>query len=168
MNRVRARWLGRYSDIQEGVWIDRDVELLRFPANISIGSHAAIKAGARLCACNPAARISVGANTTIGFHTFIYASELISIGANCLIAPFVYIVDSDHKIDRQELINRQGNSTSPILIGDDVWIGVGAKILKGVTIGEGAVVAAGALVKEDVEAYMIVGGIPARVLGERK
>ncbi|NET30847.1 MAG: hypothetical protein F6K19_02435, partial [Cyanothece sp. SIO1E1] len=66
-----------------------------------------------------------------------------------------------------QLINKQPNQTAAIEIGDDVWIGTGAKILKGVRIGIGAVIAAGALVKDDVEAYAIVGGIPAKKISER-
>ena len=126
-----------------------------------------LKSGARLCACNEGATIRIGENTTVGYHTYLFASEGISIGDNCLIAPFVYLVDSDHSIARDQLINRQANQTAPISIGNDVWIGTGAKILKGVTIGEGAVIAAGALVKDDVAPYTIVGGIPAKKISER-
>ena len=97
-----------------------------------------------------------------------FASEKIEIGDDCLIAPFVYLVDSDHRIDRAEKINLQPNQTAPIFVGNDVWIGTGAKILKGVTIGDGAVIASGALVKDDVEPYSIVGGIPAKKISERK
>ena len=77
-------------------------------------------------------------------------------------------MDSDHNIAKDQLINQQGNATESIIIGDDVWIGTGAKILKGVNIGKGAVIAAGALVKDNVEAYTIVGGIPAKKISERK
>ncbi|MEI2703283.1 MAG: DapH/DapD/GlmU-related protein [Baekduia sp.] len=55
----------------------------------------------------------------------------------------------------------------PVVIGDRVWIALGAKILGGVTIGEGAVVAAGAVVTKDVPAWSIAGGVPATVIGER-
>lgn len=151
----------------EKVHFDKRVELLRFLANISIADHAAIKEGAHICACNNRATIQIGKNTTVGYYTFIFASERIVIGNNCLIAPFVYIVDSDHGVDRNLLINQQANLTAPIDIGDDVWIATGAKILKGVNIGKGAVIAAGAVVKEDVAPYQIVGGVPAKVLGER-
>ena len=126
-----------------------------------------LKSGAKLCPCNPQASIHIGDNTTVGYHTFMFASNKIEIGHDCLIAPFVYLVDSDHNIDRSSLINQQGNSTAPIKIGNDVWIGTGAKILKGVSIADGAIIAAGAIVKDDVEAYSIVGGIPAKKISER-
>ena len=141
---------------------------MRYPQNISLGDGMVIKSGARICACNDKAIVSIGARTTFGYHTFLFASERIEIGADCLVAPFVYLVDSDHNIERSQNINLQPNQSSPISVGNDVWIGTGAKILKGVTIGDGAVVAAGALVKDDVEPYSIVGGIPAKKISERK
>lgn len=148
--------------------IDKDVEFMRYPHNIFLEDNLVIKEGARICSCNEKAVIKVGNNTTIGYHTFIFASNKIEIGDDCMIAPFVYLVDSDHGIEKNERMNRQPNHTAPIKIGNDVWIGTGAKILKGVTIGDGAVVAAGALVKDDVPAYKIVGGIPAKIISERK
>lgn len=141
---------------------------MRNPGNISIGDNVVLKEGAKICACNPQASISIGVNSTIGYHTYIFASSGIAIGNDCLIAPFVYIVDSDHNIEKKELINRQGNISAPITIGNDVWIGTGAKILKGVSIAQGAVIASGALVKNDVGSYEIHGGVPSKKIGERK
>lgn len=161
LNQRRLKYCG------DQVYFDKNVELLRFPKNIEIYDHVVIKEGAKICACNDKAYLSIGKNTTIGYHTFIFASEEIKIGANCLIAPFVYIVDSDHQISKNQLINEQSNVTAPVLINDDVWISTGAKILKGVNIGEGAVIAAGAVVNSDVPDYAIVGGIPAKIIGER-
>lgn len=150
------------------VFIDKNVELQRFPKNISVDNYAVLKEGSRICACNADAKISVGKNTTIGFHTFIYASEKITIGNDCLIAPFVYIVDSDHSAEKGILINQQANKTAAVTIGNDVWIGTGAKILKGTTIEDGAVIAAGALVSGHVKSNEIFGGIPAKKISERK
>ncbi len=140
---------------------------MRHPARILIGDHVVLKDGATLCACNRDASIRIGDRTTVGYHGYIFATESITIGQDCLIAPFAYLVDSDHGIDRTRRINAQNNIASPITIGDDVWIGVRAVVLRGVNIASGAVIAAGAVVTEDVGAYEIVGGVPARKIGER-
>lgn len=158
----------RLAHLGSDVFIDKNVELQRYPRNITINDRVVLKEGTRICSCNENAIISVGNNTTIGFHNFIFASERIVIGSDCLIAPFVYIVDSDHEIARDQLINEQPNVTAPVVIGNDVWIGTGAKILKGVTISDGAVIAAGAVVSSDVGPYEIHGGIPAKKISERK
>jgi len=150
------------------VWIDKSVELMRYPSNISIGEEVVIKEGARICACNEKAKVSIGARTTIGYHNFIFASAGIEIGDDCLIAPFVYIVDSDHGIERSELINRQANQTAAIKIEDGVWLASNVTILKGVTIGEGAVIAANSVLKQDVPPFEIWAGSPAKKIGERE
>jgi len=158
----------KLGSLGSGVYFEPGVKLMRYPNNIFLSSGMVLKTGARLCPCNERASITIGKNTTVGYHTYLFASEKITIGDDCLIAPFVYIVDSDHNIAKDTLINQQPNSTAPVTIGDDVWIGTGAKILKGVTIGNGAVIAAGALVKDDVAAYEIVGGVPAKTISSRK
>ncbi|RYE43054.1 MAG: acyltransferase [Hyphomicrobiales bacterium] len=84
-----------------------------------------------------------------------------------MIAPFVYLVDSDHGTRKGVPMNQQQNVARPIRIGNDVWIGAHAVVLSGVTIGDGAVIASGAVVREDVAPNQIVGGVPARVIGER-
>jgi acetyltransferase-like isoleucine patch superfamily enzyme len=65
-------------------------------------------------------------------------------------------------------MKRQVGSTAGITIGDDVWIGVGARVLDGVTIGGGSVIGAGAVVIEDVPEYAIAAGVPAKMIGTRK
>lgn len=149
------------------VYFDKAVDIFRFTKNVHLGDRVMLKSGTRICACNSNATVTIGNNTTIGYHTHIFASSNIEIGNNCLIAPFVYLVDSDHNIAKDQLINTQGNTSKSIKIGDDVWIGTGAKILKGFVIGDGAVIASGALVKDDVPPYKIVGGIPAKIINER-
>lgn len=167
----KIRWFlqkRRLNHIGRKVLIESNVKLLRFPQNISLADNIIVKEGVRMCACNTTATISIGINTTVGYHSFIFASEKISIGNNCLIAPFVYIVDSNHEIKKDININQQPNNTAPIIIGNDVWLGTGSKILKGVKIGDGAIIAAGAIVNEDVPSNAIVGGIPAKILSYRK
>ena len=169
LHKIRQFTLRRKIDtLGENVFIEKNVKILRFPKNVQIGNQVVLKEGARICSCNQDAKINIGENTTFGYHSFLFSSESIEIGNNCLIAPFVYIVDSDHNIEKGKLINEQPNSTAPVKIGNDVWIGTGAKILKGVSIENGAVIAAGAIVRNDVKAYEIHGGIPAKKISDRK
>jgi len=162
---LQRRRLGR---LGKGVHLDKRIEFMRFPGNIFIQDNVAIKEGARICSCNENAVIEIGARTTIGYHTFIFASEKIRIGNDCLIAPFVYMVDSNHRIEKGTNINAQPNETAPIIIGNDVWIASGVTLLKGITIGDGAVIAANSVVNRDVPSNEIYGGSPAQKIGERQ
>lgn len=162
------RQKSRLGKLGPKVWIDKRVELMRYPKNIYIGGEVVLKEGTKICACNNQAQVHIGDRTTIGYHNFIFASAGVRIGADCLIAPFVYIVDSDHGIAKAELINRQPNNTAPISIGDGAWIASNVTILKGVNIGEGAVVAANSVVNQDIPAFEIWGGSPAKKIGIRE
>ncbi len=87
----------------------------------------------------------------------------IEIGSCVSISHRVMIITGGHNVKSHEF----AESHAPIKIGDHVWIGAGAIVLKGVEIGEGAVVAAGAVVTRNVHPFTIVGGIPAKKIGER-
>jgi acetyltransferase-like isoleucine patch superfamily enzyme len=143
-------------------------KLLRNLKNISIGNAAIIKSNAQICACNKSAYISIGDRTTIGYYTFIYSSESIVIGNDCMIAPFVYIVDSNHGIALGINMNKQENNTKKVFIGNDVWIGANVTILPGVTIEDGSIIAAGSVVNSNVMKNSIYGGIPAKIISKRK
>jgi acetyltransferase-like isoleucine patch superfamily enzyme len=124
-------------------------------------------------------KIEIGENCYIGDMTRIYAMKNITIGDNVLIAHNVNIHDSNsHSIypetRKGELpyIRKNGHPDSnifnieiaPIKICDNAWIGYNACIMKGVTIGEGSVVAAGSVVTKDVPPYTVVAGNPAKVI----
>ena len=151
----------------QGVVLGRGSEILRFPANVAVGSGTIIKKNVQICACNEAARIDIGPSSTIGDYCYIYASENISIGSNCLIAPFCYLVDGNHGTERGTPIRQQPLVTGPITIGDDVWLGARVAVMPHINIGDGAVVAAGAVVTKPIPPYELWGGVPARKLGER-
>ena len=109
----------------------------------------------------PRALIAIGANTFINTGTIISSRKQIRIGENCHIANQVIIMDDDfHGVHTRE----QTSEKEDINIGDKVWIAARAMILKGVTIGEGAVIAAGAVVTKNVAPYTMVGGVPAKVI----
>ena len=166
---LRRMWLTRNIKIVgKGVFLQKNVKFLRHPEKINLGDDLVIKEGVRLCPTNPQASISIGDYTTVGHHTFIFIASSLEIGKNCLIAPFCYFVDSDHGIERTELIRKQQMKSSPITIGEDVWFGTGAVITSGVTIGTGAVIGAGAVITKDIPEYAVVGGNPAKIIKYRE
>ena len=108
--------------------------------------------------------LSLGRNSYMN-ASLIQCASTIAIGDNCAIASDVLIQDTDF----HPMLDEEGNEktyTKPISIGNHVWICAKATILKGVTIGDGAIVAAGAVVTKDVPAYTLVGGNPAHVIKE--
>ena len=113
--------------------------------------------------------ITFGKGTFCGEMCIFGCNERISIGDKVMIAQCVTIRDTDHNFsDNSVPMVEQGISTKPVKVEDNVWLGHGAVILKGVTIGTGAIVAAGAVVNCDVPANSIYGGIPAKKIGERQ
>ena len=109
-----------------------------------------------------------GLNITIGSNVFInqgcHFMDMggISIGDDVLIGPKVTLVTAGHPVAPAE--RRNGIVAKPIVIGNNVWIGAAATILPGVTIGDNAVIAAGAVVSRSVPANAMAAGVPARVL----
>ena len=149
-------------------FIDANVEFQRHPGNVSLGKNVIIKEGSRICPTNSDAKIKIGDWTTVGHQSFLFATDEIEIGANCLIAPFCYLVDANHGIHKELLIREQPMSAKKITLGDDVWLGTSCVVLKGVSIGDGAVVSAGTVVVKDIPPYAIVSGNPAEITGHRK
>ena len=103
------------------------------------------------------AKMDIG-DLTLNYDSKIYCFNSIKIGNNVVISENCIIRDSDnHKINDNEI-------SKPIIIEDDVWIGMNSTILKGVKIGKGAIVAAGSVVTRDVPQNVIVAGVPAKVI----
>jgi acetyltransferase-like isoleucine patch superfamily enzyme len=106
---------------------------------------------------------------TMGDHTIINRRCTLDgrgglrLGSNVSLSPEVMLITSNHLKDDPDF----GVEDKPIVIEDYAWVGSRAMVLPGVTIGTGAVVAAGAVVTKDVPAYAVVGGVPAKVIGER-
>jgi acetyltransferase-like isoleucine patch superfamily enzyme len=108
-----------------------------------------------------------GKFTTIGKNVFInHACSFLDMGGitiedHVLIGPRVNLVTENHPLDPGD---RRALVTKPVIIKRNAWIGAGATVLPGVTIGENSVVAAGAVVSKDVPANVVVGGIPAKII----
>lgn len=115
-----------------------------------------------------AGRIEIGRNVTINDGATIVAYSGISIGDNTLVGEYVTIRDQNHGTRRGVEIRTQPYDSSPISIGVGAWLGRGVCVLKGVRIGEGAIVGANSVVTKDIEPYTVAGGVPARPIGDRK
>lgn len=151
----------------EGIYIESNVQLLRHPEKISLGDMVMLKEGAKICPTHSDARVKIGNWTTIGYNVCIFSKSEIAIGNNCLIAPFCYFVDSDHGTELGTLIREQLMETDPIIIGNDVWLGTGVIVTKGVNIGDGAIVAAGSVVTKDIPPNTVFAGSPAKFIRNR-
>ncbi len=135
--------------------------------NVQVGNNVEIYPGVQFFGDG---NIVIGNNVAIGNYTIIYASKEagVYIGDNVQIAAQSYIIDTNHGIKKGILIKDQPNESAPIHIGSDVWIAANTVILKGVTIADGAVVGANALVNENIPNNGIAVGVPARVVKYRE
>jgi len=144
---------------------DLDVEYLdseiRIGDDVHISRDTVILAGVGQTIINE--RVSIGAGS------FIYGSSGVEIGKDSLLADHVRVMAGSHRYkDASKLIRLQGACAKKTTIGQDVWLGSSAIVLGGVTVGDGAVVGAGAVVTKDIPSYGIAGGVPAKVIGKRE
>lgn len=157
-------------------WLDFELMLLRWVGHIplhSVRKLAYMAAGIKIGRFstlhmwanffNPL-NIQIGEGTIIGDHCFLDGRAPLKIGNYVDIASQVLIYNSEHDLEKEDF----SAIKEPVEIGDYVFIGPRAIILPGVKIGNGAIIAAGAVVTDDVPDFAIVGGIPARIIGERK
>lgn len=111
-------------------------------------------------------RVKLGDNSGIGDYSHFQGK--VTIGNNVMIAPRCAFIASNHRFDRLDIpMNQQGSVEGEIILKDNVWIGYGAIILSEVTIGSGAIVAAGAVVTKSVPPNAIVAGVPAKIIKYR-
>ena len=130
-------------------------------AGLSIGKNSFIHMGFRTYS---PINITIGNGTIIGDHCFFDGRAKLTVGDHVDIASQVLIYNSKHDVQSEGFDPVE----EPVEIEDYVFIGPRAIILPGVKIGKGAVVAAGAVVTEDVNDFDVVGGVPAKVIGQRK
>ena len=112
--------------------------------------------------------VSIGAKTVMGQECTISAFQHVSIGRECIVADRVMLIDFDHGVVEQERpVRLQGIYKRDVDVGHNCWIGYGACILRGSTIGDNAIIGTSTVVTKDVPANAVVGGVPARVLRMR-
>lgn len=136
------------------VWTHRVHTGIHIGDAVRIGNHVTVEAPI-------GAIVAIGSGTCLTRYAVLSAVQAVSVGSNCLVAEFVSIRDHDHGMALGIPMIRQPVYSEPITIGDDVWVGRGVAVLRGTRIGNGAVLAANAVVKGRVEENAIVAGMPA-------
>ena len=117
----------------------------------------------------PVKQLIIGDNVDLALGVIITTNGGVEIGDRVLIGYNTQILSANHNIPGKKYkIFYSGHDYSKVTINDDVWIGANCIILPGVTIGEGAIIAAGSVVTHNVEPYTIVGGTPAKKIKKRK
>ncbi|HEY0346452.1 MAG TPA: acyltransferase [Solirubrobacteraceae bacterium] len=160
-----ALWRHRFERCGAGLCVLGRLRCEQLGGRIELGSRVLLWPGVKLSADSvdgSPATLRIGDRTHIGDRTEIHCGRAVAIGARCAISWDVVILDRDY-----HALDADGEQCRAVTIGDDVWIGCRAMVLKGVTIGAGAVVAAGAVVTADVPPRALVAGNPARVVREQ-
>ena len=132
---------------------------------ITIGDNVSIEGNCYIYA--QYGEIIIGENGFIGFGSQIVAKKSIKIGQDSLVSAYSIIRDANHGMKKSSSISSQSHDTKEIVIEDDVWLGAHSVVTAGCTIAQGAVIGANGVVTRDVEAYTVVGGVPAKFIKMR-
>ena len=162
VKRGRKITLGDSVVVERGVmlWVDAERSYITIGDDSYLSSH---------CILNTFnGWITIGNNCTVNSYAILYGHGGLQIGNDVRIAPQVMIMPMNHIFDDPNIpIRKQGIQAQGVKIEDDVWLGAGAIVLDGVTIGKGSVIGAGAVVTKDIPPYSVAVGVPARVTKKR-
>ena len=149
---------GKHSKIHRSVRMDTPPY-----RKFSLGDYSVVESYS--CINNAVGDVIIGDHTRVGLHNTVIGP--VTIGNHVNLAQGITVTALNHNFAEKDLrIDEQGVSTTPVTIGDDIWIGANAVILPGVTIGNHSVVAAGAVVTKDVPPHTLVAGVPAKIIKE--
>ncbi|TEB09885.1 acyltransferase [Pelotomaculum propionicicum] len=130
---------------------------------VIIGDECYISAGVSFVVTK-SGKLTIGNRVFIGRGSILASDLSVTIGDNTMLAEYVSVIDADHVIKRNGIpIRDQGLNPAPVHIGGDVWVGRGCALLKGVTIGDGAVIGANSVVTGDIPPFSVAYGSPAKV-----
>lgn len=147
-----------------------DIEVSVRGTPISIGARTMVDAFVKIKPAGGSGAVSIGADCAINSGTVMYTGNGIAIGDAVLIAANCTLAPTNHAFgDTTKRIRDQGfqPSRGGIVIGDDVWLGANVVVLDGAVIGQGCVVAAGSVVRGELEPFSIYAGVPAKRVGAR-
>src|ERR687895_580567 len=163
---LKLRWRGRLET--DGLcFVGPGVELeIERGAKLRLGRWSWIGHGTKIRVHEGV--VEIGAKTVLGQECTISAFQHVSIGRECIVADRVMLIDFDHGVvETERPIRAQGIYKRDVRVGHNVWVGYGACFLRGVTVGDNAVVGTSSVVTKDVPANAVVGGAPARLIRMR-
>jgi acetyltransferase-like isoleucine patch superfamily enzyme len=163
---LKLRWRGRLQT--DGLcFVGPDVTLeIGRGATLRLGRWSWIGHGTKIRVHE--GEVSIGAKTVLGQECTISAFQHVSIGRECIVADRVMLIDFDHGVVEVERpIRLQGIYKRDVRVGHNVWMGYGACLLRGVTVGDNAVIGTSTVVTKDVPANAVVAGVPAKLLRMR-
>jgi acetyltransferase-like isoleucine patch superfamily enzyme len=163
---LKLRWRGRFQT--DGLcFVCPGVKLeIGKNATIKLGRWSWLGHGCKVRAHE--GQVSIGAKSVLGQECTISAYQNVSIGRECIIADRVMMIDFDHgMVEVERPIRMQGIYKRDVSVGHNVWIGYGACLLRGVTVGDNAVIGTSSVVTADVPPNAVVGGIPAKLIRMR-
>ena len=166
LDKVRSlyfRWTRPWGFWGRNVRIGRGVVFSGDTRRVFLHDRSEILDFSRVFVVGKAASVTLMENASVGYFNVVNVHRAFSLGRNSMCGPFVSFNDNNHAVVGRKPIRCEGYEEGAIRVEDDVWIGTGARILKGVTIGEGAVVGANAVVSRDVPPFAVAMGVPARV-----
>jgi acetyltransferase-like isoleucine patch superfamily enzyme len=164
---LKLRWRGRFQT--DGLcFVCPGVKLeIGRDATVFLGRWSWLGHGCKIRAHEGS--VSIGAKTVLGQECTISSYRHVSIGRECIVADRAMMIDFDHgMVETERPIRNQGIYTRKVDVGHNVWIGYGACILRGVSIGDNCVIGTNAVVTHDVPDNAVVGGVPARLIRMRK
>jgi acetyltransferase-like isoleucine patch superfamily enzyme len=135
---------------------------------IAIGNHVYLGPGCWLLTHEPGGHLEIGDGTSIAGYCVLSAATSVRIGRKVLFARNVYIADHRHGFERGDVpvLEQEIADLRPVVVEDGAWLGQNVVILPGVTIGQGAIVGAGSVVRDDVPPRCVAVGAPARIVRE--
>jgi acetyltransferase-like isoleucine patch superfamily enzyme len=150
------------------VFFGRDLELqIDRRGTIRFGRFSWIGDGTKI-RCHEG-EVAIGAKTVLGQDCTISAYKQVRLGEQCVVADRAMFIDFDHGVVEVERpIREQGIYKREVVVGSNVWVGYGACVLRGVQIGDNAIVGTNSVVTHDVAANAVVGGVPARLIRMRE
>lgn len=163
VDRTASVKIGKNVELRSGV----EIRAHNF-SSITIGDGVRIDRGVRILAANNA-ELTIESGARIGLGTVLNGGDSIYIGAKALVSGYVYLQTSMHSFQNPNVaIRDQGYAHAPLRLEEEAWLGTHVVIMPGVVVGVGAIVGSNAVVTKSVADGMIVAGVPAKVIGNRK